>query len=132
MRYAIERDGVVINVIVANSAEIADLIAAQEGDTARLLADWELVEFAPQPSVPLDLSNATINRHQAKIVLLRHGLLDVVDAIIANGTAEMQLAWKEAPQFRRNSPTLLEMAIALELTDAHVDALFAEAMQVDV
>lgn len=84
------------------------------------------IAFTPEQAEP------AINRHQAKIVLLRHGLLETVETAIANGSPEMQLAWKEAPQFRRNSPTLLAMASALNLSDAEVDALFAEALAVDV
>jgi hypothetical protein len=61
------------------------------------------------------------------IVLLRHGFLETVESMIANSTPEMKLAWKEAPRFRRNSPTLAAMASALHLSDAEVDALFAEA-----
>lgn len=84
------------------------------------------IAFTPSQAEP------AINRHQAKIVLLRHGLLETVETIIANGTAEMQLAWKEAPQFRRNSPTLAAMASALNLSESEVDALFNEALAVDV
>jgi hypothetical protein len=79
---------------------------------------------------PMD--SAEINRHQAMIVLLRHSFLETVESMIANSTPEMKLAWKEAPRFRRNSPTLAAMASALHLSDAEVDALFAEAMAVDV
>lgn len=80
---------------------------------------------------PMD-SDAEINRHQAMIVLLRHSFLETVESVIANSTPEMKLAWKEAPRFRRNSPTLAAMASALNLSESEVDALFAEAMAVDV
>lgn len=130
MRYAIERDGLAINVILADSLEIANLIANHEGATARLLADGEEPARAVETfSMP---SDATINRHQAKIVLLNHGLLDQVNSIMANADPVSQIAWTEAPSFSRNSPTLLAMAAALNLTESEVDALFAEALAVNV
>jgi hypothetical protein len=76
--------------------------------------------------------DVTINRHQAKIVLLNHGLLDQVNTLMESADPAMVIAWTEAPSFRRNSPTLLAMATALNLTESEVDALFAEALAVDV
>ena len=130
MRYAIEKDGIPINIILADSDEIAALCASVAGGTARRLADGETVALPESPGTPP--AETTINRHQAKIVLLRHGMLATVEAIIASGSEEMQLAWQEAPQFRRTSPTLLAMARSLDLSEAQVDALFAEAVAVEV
>lgn len=48
-RYAIEKDGFALNIILSDSQAIADLIAAQHGATARLLADGE---NPPRPEVP--------------------------------------------------------------------------------
>lgn len=48
-RYSIETDGVCQNVILSDSQATADLIAAQQGATARLLADGE---NPPRPEVP--------------------------------------------------------------------------------
>lgn len=48
-RYAIEQDGIALNIILSDSQATADLIAAQQGATARLLADGE---NPPRPEVP--------------------------------------------------------------------------------
>ena len=45
MRYAIEKDGQVLNVILAESQMTADHIAGVEGATSRLLADNEIVRM---------------------------------------------------------------------------------------
>lgn len=48
-RYAIEKDGLAVNIILSDSKETADLIAAQHSATARLLADGE---HPPRPVGP--------------------------------------------------------------------------------
>ena len=48
-RYAIEKDGLALNIILSDSQATADLIAAQQGATARLLAEGE---NPPRPAVP--------------------------------------------------------------------------------
>lgn len=49
-RYAIEKDGIALNIILSDTQAIADLIATQQGATARLLADGE---NPPRPVVPV-------------------------------------------------------------------------------
>lgn len=51
-RYAIEKDGLAVNIILSDSKETADLIAAQQGATARLLADGEHPPRPVEPPLP--------------------------------------------------------------------------------
>lgn len=51
-RYAIEKAGVALNVILSDSKAIADLIAAQQGAIARLLADGENPPRPVEPPLP--------------------------------------------------------------------------------
>lgn len=78
----------------------------------------------------VNYSGVSINRHQAKIVLMNHGLLDQVNSLMEQADPKMVIAWTEAPSFSRNSPTLLAMASALNLSKEHVDELFTEALSV--
>lgn len=51
-RYAIEKDGLAVNIILSDSKETADLIAAQHSATARLLADGEHPPRPVEPPLP--------------------------------------------------------------------------------
>lgn len=48
-KYVIEKDGFAVNVILSDSASMANQIATQQGATARLLGANETPNFAPPP-----------------------------------------------------------------------------------
>lgn len=50
---------------------------------------------------------------------------------VAQADPLTQLAWAEAVEYRRNSPTILALAAALDLSDEQVDDLFRAAMQIE-
>lgn len=69
----------------------------------------------------------TVSRFQAIAVLLNAGLLSQVNAALADAGPLAQLAWAEATEFRRNSPTIAGLSAGLGLTDTQVDDLFRAA-----
>ena len=71
------------------------------------------------------------SRFQAKAALLSAGLLDAVEAAMDQADPVAQLAWREAVEFRRNSPTIAALLVALDLTDEQLDDLFRAAMQIE-
>lgn len=82
---------------------------------------------ATAPKVP-----QVVTRRQARQALLLAGLLDSVPATIAaiadpieRGLAEID--WADAQEFRRDWPTLLNMAAALGLTSDQIDQIFITA-----
>lgn len=77
---------------------------------------------APPAGIP-----QVVTPFQAKAALLQAGLLNTVKAAIASAPAITQLAWSDATEFTRDSPTIATMAGALGLTSAQVDALFVAA-----
>ena len=96
--------------------------------------DWTKVktaeqkeESAYQASIP-----QVVSRFQAKAVLAGAGLLDTVEAMMSDPDTPIvaRLAWQDALEFRRDSPTILTMAASLELTPAQVDGLFIAAAQI--
>lgn len=88
----------------------------------------EALRPVPVPSVP-----QVVSRFQARAALLLAGLLDDVEALMAApGTPALaKLAWADAQEFKRNSPTVQAMAAAIGLTDAQLDELFTTAAGID-
>ncbi len=72
-------------------------------------------------------STATVTRFQARAALHLAGLLDTVEAAVAGGDTITKLAWGDALNFERNSPTIAALASAINLTDAQIDDLFKRA-----
>jgi hypothetical protein len=89
-------------------------------------AQPELV--TPAPVVP-----QVVTRFQARAALLRAGLLDTVNALLGAPGADpfMKLAWEDAQEFKRESPTVLALASALGLTSAALDDLFRTAATIE-
>lgn len=85
--------------------------------------------IAPPTVDPLiaERSTMTVSRFQALAALLNAGLLSQVNAALADAGPLAQLAWAEATEFRRNSPTIAGLSAGLGLTDAQVDDLFRAA-----
>jgi hypothetical protein len=83
--------------------------------------------IAPPPPIP-----STVTRFQALAVLAAGGYLDTVRTYIAtlDQNNVQRLAWENAADWERSSPTLNALATMLNLTSAEVDALFVAASQV--
>lgn len=80
------------------------------------------------PSYEVDAVPQEVSRFQARAALMAAGLLETADlAVAASGNAFLQLAWKEATAFPRNSPGIAALAPALGLTDDDLDNLFRAA-----
>lgn len=75
----------------------------------------------------------SVSRFQARAALHLAGLLDTVEAIMASPTTPVlaKLAWADAQEFKRNSPSLLGIAGAIGLTDAQLDDLFTTAAGIE-
>lgn len=83
---------------------------------------------APAPGVP-----QVVSKFQAKAALHGAGLLESVDGLMLspNTPTLAKLAWADAQEFRRTSPTVAAMAQALGLDDAALDALFTAAAAIE-
>ncbi len=90
------------------------------------------VPVAPETPVYVSPVPATVSRFQARAALLQAGLLDDVNAFIANADELTQLAWAEAVEFPRNSPMMNGLAVQFDLTQAQLDDLFRQASLITV
>lgn len=88
------------------------------------VVDWtqEQIDAAAQANVP-----ATVSMRQARLALLAAGLLPGVAAAMAAAGEAAQIEWEYATEIRRTSPLVSQMAAALGMADAQLDALFVAA-----
>lgn len=75
---------------------------------------------------------STCTPFQGKAALFQAGLLDDVEALIADAATDTltKLAWANAVEWKRVSPMITSLAVSLEMTDAQVDDLFRAAAQI--
>jgi hypothetical protein len=80
----------------------------------------------------ITLPAASVTRLQAKEVLRRHGLLTAVTSFVnsADDDGELALWWADAPDFHRTSPLFAKVAAGLGITEAQIDAMWAEAQAI--
>lgn len=74
-----------------------------------------------------------VSRFQARAALLQAGLYSQVQEYMnrADTPQITILAWNDAQEFRRDSPTVAALAGLLSLTDSQLDALFLQASQIE-
>lgn len=115
---------------VIRTVEAGDVLVSQV-DTPALwaaLAGLAVAPYVEPVSVP-----QVVSKFQAKAALRGAGLLSSVETMMADPAADplAVLAWTEAQEFRRTSPTVAAMAAALGLDDAALDALFITAAGIE-
>ena len=108
-----------------------------DGHRARWSNGWAFEaipqpEPEPEPPPRPPVVPQSVTMRQARLALLRAGLLDDVDAAIAaipdpaqRKAAEIE--WEYAQTVNRNSPFTQQMAAGLTLTAEQLDALFTQA-----
>ena len=140
MKYAVKRgDGQFTGVLYDDLKPNITAHHAQYGETLVSVAAltnsgtedapvWDAVE----PSLEDRRAEMACSRMQARIALHQAGLLGAVEAAVAEADPVVQIAWADATEFRRDSPTIAALAAALDppLTDEQLDDLFEQAMQV--
>lgn len=97
---------------------------------------WVFVDppVAPgsEPPASVDGIPQVVSRFQARAALHLAGLLDQVEQIMADPQTPVlsRLAWQDAQEFRRSSPTLLALADQLGLSAEALDQLFITASEI--
>lgn len=85
----------------------------------------------PADPIAQDVPQA-VSKFQAKAALLDAGRLAQVEALMASQStpAIAKLAWTDAQNFERNSPTIAALAAALGLSSEQIDNLFIAAARI--
>ena len=94
----------------------------------------DALRFPPvDPAVALATERAgmVVSRMQARIALHNAGHLAAVEAAVATADPVTQIAWSDAQEFRRSSPTIAALAGAVGLTDEALDDLFRAAALIE-
>lgn len=119
--------------IPADAIEITDeqWLELINNQGMRRFVNGQVVPYTPPPE---PVPPPPITRRQLRLTLVRNGVsLASVEAAIAampDGLEkqEAQIEWSDASSFNRNHPTLKAIAVALGLSDAQIDAMWAEAV----
>jgi len=125
-----------------------DLIEIEPEYHATLLAAQSVgaeiepdINGVPQAVMPVALTaeetlnawraTTKVSRFQAMAALHNAGLLDEAVEIVTQVGGLIKIAWDNAMEFRRNSPAILNLALALGLDEEELDALFIAAAEIE-
>ena len=122
------RDTSIIGTATDAYAGPEHFVTAPDGFEPLALDAWVYVDGKLQPVVP-----QTVSRFQGLAALHIAGLLEQVEAIIANPATDpiVRLAWSNVQEFHRQSPMVATFATELEWTDDQIDDLFIMASGIE-
>lgn len=116
---------------VAALAELEQVTAERDAAQADLTQATAELEALKASLLPVDENGVptSVTRFQARAALHLAGLLSTVEAMMSNPATDAiaRIAWQDAQNFERSSPTVAGLAAALGLTDAQLDGLFIQA-----
>jgi len=70
---------------------------------------------------------AKVSRKQVRLLLLQQGLLQQVEAMIAQQDIMTQIEWQDSLEFHRDNPLLKQLAANIGLTPEQLDGFFIAA-----
>lgn len=120
-----------INTVVSTIEELQPLFPDAilvDGSIGGIGWSWDGVTLSPPPPEPTPIPTSVTMR-QARIALLKQGLLDNVEPILASIPDELerraaQIAWEYSASVERDHPLIAALALGLSLQESDVDALF--------
>lgn len=121
----------------AEYPSIQEQIAAMwKGPSSKEYEDIQTKIQLVKEKYPIDSSETfvplVVSPFQAKAALLQAGVLNDVETLISNSDVLTQMAWNEALEFRRYSPSVLNIATALNWTEQFLDELFINAYDIKI
>ena len=123
--YVITKNGYPYHV--PNESEYAELW--QEVDAyAQVNPAMVTLEYPPPPAPPY--IPTSISPRQVRLILLNMGLLDNIEAMLAQLPREAQIEWEFAGSIDRESPLVQALIVQLGLSESDVDNIFTEASKI--
>jgi len=90
----------------------------------------QMMPEAPQPSLS---ASPVVTMKQARLALAQANRIEQIEAAISSLPDEQQrrarIEWEYSTTIERNNPVLIQLAEAIGMPDAEIDALFAVAAQ---
>ncbi len=88
---------------------------------------------APDPIPTVNSVPQRVSRFQARAALYNADLLGTIEAYMASPDVDpiVKLAWEDAQEFRRTSPTVASLSTLLGLNSEALDALFIAAAKIE-
>lgn len=119
--------------IVARIADGAHIPADPANTDYQAYLAWRDAGNDPEPYQPPAPVPQSVTRFQARAALHLAGLLPQVEALMGDPATDplARIAWQDAQEFRRQSPTVLAMAQALGLSEQQIDQLFTTAASLE-
>lgn len=77
------------------------------------------INALPKPIAPI-----TVSMRQARLALLQAQLLDEINLAIQNGTEADKITWEYATEVNRSDALVINLSVALGLTEQQLDDLF--------
>ncbi len=83
------------------------------------------IEFNIQPPIPLPVVVPSIvSMRQARLALLKVGLLTTVSNLVQQGSEEDKITWEFSTEIARDFPLVQNMKVPLGLSEEDLDNLF--------
>lgn len=131
--YAIlNEENLVSDIIVANEEFMAThfmykkYVRCKEDTIIGMRYTQETNEFICESFIEPEPTPQVITMRQARLQLLKVGLLDDVEALVALDR-KSQIEWEYANEVYRQSPLIESIKEAMSLTDEQIDNMFLEA-----
>lgn len=128
MRMALIADGIVRNIIIAESGFDPGDGATMEPCGPDVAAGWSWTgaEFVP-PAVAQGVGRSVVSARQFKVALYRAGLIAAADAYVAQAGEEVRLWWEYETDIASDHPMIAAAAAALQITPELQAQIFALA-----
>lgn len=118
MRYAHIQNGVVVNVVLADSAK-TDFVQSDTAEIGDTYANGVFTRPTPVIPVPSEVSPAQFRR-----ALNQLDYRNMVEAAIAQANQDTKDMWEYSLSLHRDNPLLVSMAEQLNITPDTLDEVF--------